>query len=58
MIADGAVDAQNLLEGEISNCDQHDVEADDDECADGDVGDNRGFETIEDLTTIQHTKEK
>ena len=47
-----------MFEGEISKRDQHDVEADDDECADGDVDDNRGFETIEDLTTIQHTKEK
>ena len=41
-----------MFEGEISNRDQHDVETDDDECAYGDVGDYRGFETIEHLTTI------
>ena len=52
MIADGAFDSQSMFEGEISNRDQHDVEADDDDGADGDVGDNRGFETIENLTTI------
>ncbi len=58
MITDGAVDSQSMFEGEISNRDQHDVETDDDEGADGDVDDYRGFETIKDLTTIQHTKEK
>ena len=47
-----------MFEGEISKRDQHDVEADDDECADGDVGDYKVSEAIKDLTTIQHTKEK
>jgi hypothetical protein len=52
MIANSVVDSKGMFEGEISNRDQYDVEADDDECADGDVDDNRGFETIEGLTTI------
>lgn len=47
-----------MFEGEISNRDQYDMETDDDEGADGDVDDNRRFETIKDLTTVQHTKEK
>ena len=58
MITDGAVDSQSMFEGKISNRDQHDMEADDDECADGDVGDYRGSEAIKDLTTVQHSKEK
>jgi hypothetical protein len=47
-----------MFEGEISNRDQHDVEADDDEGADGYVGDYRVSEAIKDLTTVQHTKKK
>lgn len=58
MITDGAVDSQCMFEGEISNRDQHDVETDDDEGSNGDVGDYRGSEAIKDLTTVQHTKEK
>lgn len=58
LIADGTVDSQRLLKGEISNRDQHDMKADDDEGSDGDIDDYRGFETIENLATIQHTKEK
>ena len=52
MIANSAVDTKGLFEGEISNRDQHDMEADDDEGSDGDVGDNGRSEAIKNFTTI------
>ena len=52
LIADGAVDSQCMFEGEIDNSDQYDVEADDDEGADGYVGHYRISESIKDLTAI------
>ena len=36
----------------ISRCDQHDVESDDDEGADGDVGDNGEFDTVQYFAVI------
>ena len=47
-----------MFEGEISNCDQYDVEADDDEGSDGEIGYDSPFNTIENLAAVQHTKEK
>lgn len=51
MMADRAVDSECMLESKIGYCDQHDVDADDDECADRDVGDDGGFNAIEYLAT-------
>lgn len=42
----------------ISNCNQHDVEADDDEGADRDVGDDGGFEAVQNFAAIKYTKKK
>lgn len=58
MIANSAVDSKGMFEGKIDNSNQYDVEADDDEGSDGDVGDDGRSETIKNFTTIQHTKEK
>ena len=52
LIADGAFDSQSMFEGKIDNSDQHDVETDDDEGSDGDVGHYRISESIKDLTAI------
>ena len=58
LVADGTVDSKGMFEGKIDNSNQRDVEADDDEGSEGDVGDNGRSETIKNFTTIQHTKEK
>ena len=38
VIADGTVDSQRLLKEEISNRDQHDMKANDNQSADGEIG--------------------
>ena len=58
LIADGAFDSQSMFEGKIDNSDQHDVETDDDEGSDGEIGYDSPFNTIENLAAVQHTKEK
>lgn len=52
LIADSAVDSQSLLKGEISNGDQHDVEANDNQSSDGEIGDESPFDTIEYLAAV------
>ena len=42
----------------IRKCDQHDVKADDDEGADGDVRDDGGLETVQDLAAIEYAEEE
>ena len=43
---------------EISRCHQHDVQADDDEGTNGDVGDDGGFEAVQNFAAIKYTKEE
>ena len=58
MITDGAVQMEQMLQKEISYCDQNDVKADDDECADGKIGDDGRSETVENLAAIEHAKKE
>lgn len=43
-----------MANDEIGYCDQYDVDADDDEGANRDVGDDGGFETVKNLTAIKY----
>ena len=47
-----------MLDGEIGDGDEDDVEADDDECADGKIGDDGRSETVENLAAIEHAKKE
>ena len=40
MVADGALDVHQVLNGEVGNGDKYNVKTDDDQCADGYVGDD------------------
>ena len=52
MIANSAVDSKGMFEGEISNRDQHDMKANDNQSSDGEIGDESPFDTIEYLAAV------
>ena len=41
-----------MLKDKIDNRDQHDVEADDNQSSDGEIGDEFPFDTIENLAAV------
>ncbi len=58
VIANATADIKGLLKGEIGDGNEYDVETNDDEGSDGEVGNNGWFEPVQDFAPIEHTKEK
>ena len=58
MIADGAIDMEQVLNGKVGDGDEDDVEADDDQRADREVGDDGWFVTVKELAAVENTKEE
>lgn len=57
-VADVAVESKDVFESEIGDGDEDDVEADDDEGADGEIGNNVAFDVVEGFASVKHTKKK
>lgn len=49
---------EKTFQGEVGNRDHDDMEADDHQGADGEVGDERESDVVKDLTAVEHAKEK
>lgn len=57
-VADVAVESKDVFESEIGDGDEDDVEADDDEGADGEIGNDGWCQSIKDFASIEHPKEE
>lgn len=58
MVADIAVDSKDVLNGEVGDRNKYDVQADDDEGADGEVGNDGRIQAVQDLASIEYAKEE
>lgn len=58
MIANAAIEMEKTFQDKVGNCDHDDMEADDHQGADGEVGDERESDVVKDLTAVEHAKEK
>ena len=58
MVADGALDVHQVLDGEVGNGDEYNVKADDDQRADGYIGNDSRFPIVKGFASVQDTKEK
>lgn len=47
-----------MIKGEVNNCHSHNMESDDDKGADGYICHSRMSDAIENLATIEHSKEE
>ena len=58
MIANTSVDSKDMLEGEISDGDEYNVQADDDEGSNAKIGYNATFYTVERLTSVENSEKE
>lgn len=58
VIANATADSKGVYECEIGNGDEYNVEPDDDEGSNAEIGDNVAFDTVESFTSVEHSEKE
>lgn len=58
VITDGAINAMEVLRDQIDNTHNGDMQSDDDQSADGEIGNKRNCDAIENFGAIEYPKEE